>query len=184
MATHNGSRHALNPAILAAQLQKVAAQGTQELRTFKNDWHSEDMRVLRETAAAAQYPQGDDAWRSDYAILSSGVSLENQNSPIERAGSPYSAETTSEDVNSVLEAFRDRHPKIKIHDLQDSSDFGLDIHVNDIEFIVRKVETGHQGGYTASGKPNAMTSDFASQIYSFLDDKKPEAKLSDLLVCL
>ena len=187
VATQHGNRLVLNPAALAAQLNKVALQGSAEVGSFRTGWYSDEIRSIREQTNTTYYPQGDDAWRVDYQRLARDMAKLNpknveENDAVDDAA--LNPEMSDEDNAKVFEQFRKSYPRIKLEIEEDSAESIAKVRVASLNLKILKEKRSAVEGFVATANVDSQKPGVNRDIYRSLAQRLPEKRLADMLSLL
>lgn len=170
--------------MLAAQLRKVAVQGTQEVKSFRKNWDSEGFRLIRERANSASYPQGDDSWRTNYGSLTRQLAEPTNKSLSEGPEFTTEVNVEAESVEEVITGFQQAHPEVRVTVPPSHSGFLMDVVTGTTNFRIFGSRVAGKADYSTSAKPGKEISATSKQILQFIQTRRPERKLSILLSLL
>lgn len=165
------------PAALAAHLQSVAVDGDKDVKEFKEQWRSEQMREVWRASKESSFPQGTDVWTVEYGGLSGGAGL----------GRAKIAEANvDEDAEKVFEKFKAEHPEIKI-EMQGSGQGSIfaDVTVGSQNFTITRsehVEEAQPREWLITAKAGIQVTERLKQMLHSLQERTRKRSLSFLLV--
>lgn len=171
-----------DPEKLATYLTKAAAAGSQELERFKQDWHSDDMRDLLQTAQREKLAQGSDAWATDYrALLQEAAPNEHTSTSANDASRDFQPPNEAE-IRKVVDDFRARHPDLNLHVSDGPIPLPIDIHVSSCDFRVELIRSPRGVEFGVVQVPNTSPNRANLEIIRAIGKFKERNDLSYLLV--
>ena len=184
----NSTRAVLQPASrsapekLAAQLKEAAVTGSKDIQKFKKDYHSDAMRKLFQKVNAAEIPQGQDAWTTDYIALSQKMNSTDTNT----TASAESAAVTDDDVkdSEAVQQFCEANPAIDVKVLDEASGLPLELNLPSIAFHVGVSSDGAKKGYNVSLKDGGSSSKTNKEVVQYVQTRHAKQKLPALLVSI
>lgn len=171
-----------DPEKLATYLTKAATAGSQELERFKQDWHSDDMRNLLQTAMREKLTQGRDAWMTDYrALLQEAASNEHKPTSVNNASRDFQPPNEAE-IRKVVDDFRARHPELKLHVSDGPMPLPVDIHTSSYDFRVELTQSTGGVEFSVVQVPNTTPNRWNLKIIQAIGQYKEQTDLPYLLV--
>jgi hypothetical protein len=143
---------------MAAALRDSVISGKVQIKRFKDDYLSQDMRALWQTVNAAEFQQGEDTWSADYAALAVTAPA---------TGTALSESATigdDESIGSILQRFREAHPEPKLESPEKPDDLPLIISIGTVRLRITKA--------TVEGRPRYHVDS---------EDPKPEPAVQQIV---
>jgi hypothetical protein len=122
----------LAPRKTAAALRGSVVSGKIQIKRFKDDYLSQDMRSLWQTVNAAEFHQGEETWSVDYAALA-------VTAPTNGTAVSANAETANdESVETILQAFREAHPEVNVESPETPNGLPLIISIGTVRLRITR----------------------------------------------
>jgi len=121
-----------NPTKFAIAVSKAAHKGRQDIQSFKQDWQSEKTRKLFRDANAANIPQGNDTWHTNYRLL---VKSSDMKADPDSRGEDVTFDT-SDEAKVAFEDFNKSEHKIKLQASDQSKLFPIDAEISRMHFRI------------------------------------------------
>lgn len=142
---------------------------------FKQNWHSDDMRVVWEETKSGGVMRGDDSWGVDYQSLARKAQKPEKNT--EDVVQPV-----EENTKELVEEIRDRNRAIRVEILNEETGYPLNVKVAGMSFHIDKetYEVGHR--YRVHIKTGSRVAVMQQGILRCLESRKRKESLAHLLV--
>jgi hypothetical protein len=171
----------VSPENLAAQLKDAAVTGSRDVQKFKKDYHGDGMRELFQKVNAAELPQGQDVWTTDYlALIRDLDGGESKISPSETKERDVAVDETINDRDAV-KRFRERNPGVEVTVLDEEKGLPLQIMISSIGFHLESLD-GDKFGYTVTLRGEQNQSQLAEEVLREVQKKSVGESLPSLLV--
>jgi hypothetical protein len=172
-----------DPEKLAAYLQTAARAGSLDVERFKKDWLSEDMQGIWQSINVGDFPQGLDAWATDYAATLDLETKQKSSSFAMLSGGAHPLELPTEaEIAQVVNEFRARHPELKTHVASESSPLPLDVSFGQLDFRVQQDESSGGSEFVVRGAPDTGSLALRKDIIEGIQQSEGKVSLAVLLV--
>ncbi|KAL2433782.1 hypothetical protein ABEF95_010689 [Exophiala dermatitidis] len=174
--------HGYDPEKLAAFLQGAAQTGSQDVKKFKKDWHSDEVRGLLQTVNTNELPPGADAWAVDYeALLQNSVPKEASAKTPRDALPQQHLPPTQADIGKIIGDFQAKHPGLQVKVYQEGDVLSIDINVAQLDFRVTRDSSSANHRYVLSGHPGTVPSVLRDSIVEAIRSSNATMDLAVLL---
>ena len=169
------------PEKLAAQLKEAAVNGSRDIQQFKKDYHSDQMRELFQKVNAAEIPQEQDAWSTDYVALVQ--KLESNDG--KASGQILDAKIAKPDETisdaDAVQSFRTQHPDVAMNVSDESVGLPIEMQLPSMKFRINKGQLDTNRKYDVTVEDKSM---LGREVQQYLETHHIDSPLSDLLVRL
>ena len=166
------------PEKLALQLKEAAVNGSKDIQKFKTGYHSDAMRELFQNVNAAEIPQGQDVWNTDYVTL------------VEKMGGGASdAQTAIQDVDEhnisdteAIKQFREASPDLDFKVPNEGPGLPLELTVSSTTFVINTSNDQSKSRYTVTLEGDSNQSQLGKDIVHYVQTHHGNDRLPALLV--
>jgi hypothetical protein len=170
------------PEKLAAQLKGAAVAGSRDIQRFKLNYHSDAMRELFQTVNAAEIPQGQDAWFTDYiALLKDIKAKETQGETCASNTQSIATDETPSD-RDVIKHFREAHPDVEISVQDETLGLPLSLKASPLNFRVDRAEDRGKQAYSIELEEDGKQTQLAKEVIRYVQAKHVDESLPAMLV--
>ncbi len=176
--------NAIAPQKVAASLRNAAITGSKNIKTFKSDYQSEDMKTLWQKVNSSEFPQGEDVWTRDYAKLVGALKVEQDDLVKDESGEEQGNALVKSDDADVLRIFRDSHPKLAAKSLEEGRVLPIELTIDGSVFVIERAGTNKGKQLAAKLKSGASASGETKDVLKYIEREHASETLSSMLSLL
>ena len=148
--------NAAAPQKVAAKLKDAAVTGSKNIKSFKSDYQSEEMKNLWQKVNSSEFPQGEDVWTRDYTELAGGWKVEQtdvvKTETDERQGDEFMESNDTEAVKK----FQEQNPTFPAKSSEESRTLPFELTIDGTTYVIERSGAGEAKELRVTLKSDAV----------------------------